>query len=81
LRGEDQGEGEKPALPLTLTLSPKGRENTKRSDIMSDITFGLTMTVAGMGITFITLYLLTLLIRLLNKLFPFKKEGEGKTKT
>ena len=27
-----------------------------------------------MGITLITLYLLTLLIRLLNKLFPFKKE-------
>ena len=25
-----------------------------------DWTFGLTMTVAGMGVTFITLYLLTL---------------------
>jgi Na+-transporting methylmalonyl-CoA/oxaloacetate decarboxylase gamma subunit len=44
---------------------------------MKDMAFGLTMTVAGMGITFITLYLLTLLIRLLNKLFPYKKE-EGK---
>ena len=48
---------------------------------MNDMAFGLTMTVAGMGITFITLYLLTLLIRLLNKLFPFKKEEENKSKT
>lgn len=46
---------------------------------MNNWSFGLTMTVAGMGITFLTLYLLTLLIRLLNKLFPFKKEEE-KTK-
>jgi len=48
---------------------------------MKDMAFGLTMTVAGMGVTFITLYLLTLLIRLLNKLFPFKKEEESKGKT
>jgi Na+-transporting methylmalonyl-CoA/oxaloacetate decarboxylase gamma subunit len=46
---------------------------------MNDLEFGLTMTVAGMGVTFITLYLLTLLIRLLNKLFPFKKEDQKKT--
>jgi Na+-transporting methylmalonyl-CoA/oxaloacetate decarboxylase gamma subunit len=48
---------------------------------MNDMAFGLTMTVAGMGVTFITLYLLTLLIRLLNKLFPFEKEKESKSKT
>jgi Na+-transporting methylmalonyl-CoA/oxaloacetate decarboxylase gamma subunit len=48
---------------------------------MSDLAFGLTMTVAGMGVTFITLYLLTLLIRLLNKLFPFKKEDQPPSKT
>jgi Na+-transporting methylmalonyl-CoA/oxaloacetate decarboxylase gamma subunit len=48
---------------------------------MKDMAFGLTMTVAGMGITFITLYLLTLLIRLLNKLFPYKKEEPTKSKT
>jgi Na+-transporting methylmalonyl-CoA/oxaloacetate decarboxylase gamma subunit len=40
---------------------------------MSDLAFGLTMTVAGMGVTFLTLYLLTLIIRLLNRLFPFKE--------
>jgi Na+-transporting methylmalonyl-CoA/oxaloacetate decarboxylase gamma subunit len=41
-----------------------------------DWTFGLTMTAAGMVVTFVTLYLLTLLIRLLNKLFPHKNEEE-----
>jgi len=48
---------------------------------MADWSFGLTMTVAGMGITLLTLYLLTLLIRLLNKLFPYKKEDEEKSKS
>ncbi len=46
-----------------------------------DWTFGLTMTAAGMGVTFITLYLLTLLIRLLNRLFPYKNEEEKKGKS
>jgi Na+-transporting methylmalonyl-CoA/oxaloacetate decarboxylase gamma subunit len=48
---------------------------------MSDLAFGLTMAVAGMGITFLTLYLLTLLIRLLNRIFPFVKEGQDKPKS
>jgi len=48
---------------------------------MNDLAFGLTMMAAGMGVTFITLYLLTLLIRLLNRLFPFKKEDQSPTKT
>jgi Na+-transporting methylmalonyl-CoA/oxaloacetate decarboxylase gamma subunit len=47
---------------------------------MSDLAFGLTMTVAGMGVTFITLYLLTLIIRLLNRFFPFK-EDKNQNKT
>jgi len=41
---------------------------------MTDLAFGLTMTVIGMGVTLITLYLLTLVIRLLNRLYPFKEE-------
>ncbi len=45
---------------------------------MKDLAFGLTMTVMGMGVTLITLYLLTLLIRLLIRLFPSKEEEEGK---
>ena len=44
---------------------------------MKDLAFGLTMTAMGMGVTLITLYLLTLLIRLLIRLFPSKEE-EGK---
>jgi Na+-transporting methylmalonyl-CoA/oxaloacetate decarboxylase gamma subunit len=48
---------------------------------MSDLAFGLTMTVAGMGVTFITLYLLTLIIHLLNRLFPFKGEDKSQNKT
>jgi Na+-transporting methylmalonyl-CoA/oxaloacetate decarboxylase gamma subunit len=47
---------------------------------MSDLAFGLTMAVAGMGVTFITLYLLTLVINLLARFFPYKEEKkeEGK---
>jgi len=47
---------------------------------MSDLAFGLTMTVAGIGVTLLTLYLLTLLIRLLNWLFPCKDEEPDKGK-
>jgi hypothetical protein len=57
-----------------FVLSDKNKEQEKKVDW----TFGLTMTVAGMGVTFITLYLLTLLIRLLNKLFPYKGEEKKK---
>lgn len=46
---------------------------------MKDLAFGLTMTVMGMGVTLVTLYLLTLVIRLLNKLFPYRKEEESKS--
>ena len=48
---------------------------------MKDWAFGLMMTIAGMGVTFITLYILTLVIRLLDRLFPYKegkKKEEGK---
>jgi Na+-transporting methylmalonyl-CoA/oxaloacetate decarboxylase gamma subunit len=48
---------------------------------MSDLAFGLTMMVAGLGVTFLTLYLLTLLIRLLNRLFPAEKDDQTSTKT
>jgi Na+-transporting methylmalonyl-CoA/oxaloacetate decarboxylase gamma subunit len=46
---------------------------------MKDWAFGLTMTVMGMGVTLLTLYLLTLLIRLLIRVFPSKEEDEGKS--
>ena len=43
---------------------------------MKDLGFGLTMTVMGMGVTLLTLCLLILIIRLLSKLFPYRKEEE-----
>ncbi len=45
-----------------------------------DISFGLTMMLMGMGVTLITLYILILVIRLLNKLFPDKGEDTKKPK-
>lgn len=46
---------------------------------MSQLTFGLTMLVVGMGGTLLTLWLLTLLIRGLTAVFPPDHGGgEGK---
>lgn len=41
---------------------------------MSDWSFGLTMAAMGMGVTFITLLLLALVIRILIRLYPFKSD-------
>ncbi len=40
-------------------------------------TFGLTMLVVGMGGTLLTLVILSLIMSLLKKLFPYKKEEEN----
>ncbi len=45
---------------------------------MTDLAFGLTMTIMGMGITFLTLFLLTIVIRLLVRLFPYREVKEKK---
>lgn len=37
---------------------------------MDNVTFGLTLLVVGMGGTLLTLWLLTLVMRLLVRLFP-----------
>jgi Na+-transporting methylmalonyl-CoA/oxaloacetate decarboxylase gamma subunit len=47
---------------------------------MKDWAFGLTMTLAGMGVTFLTLYILTLVIRLMDKLFPYEVEKKERGK-
>ena len=47
---------------------------------MSNLTFGITMLVVGMGGTLATLFLLTLVIRALVALFPVRpdqKEDKG----
>lgn len=46
---------------------------------MSDLAFGLIMMVTGMSVTFLTLYLLTIVIHLLNRLFPFKQIEKDKS--
>jgi hypothetical protein len=38
-------------------------------------TFGITMLVVGMGGTVLTLWILSLIMSLLKKLFPLSKEG------
>ncbi len=41
---------------------------------MDNWTFGITMMVCGMGGTILTLYVMSLIMTLLGKLFPYKKE-------
>jgi Na+-transporting methylmalonyl-CoA/oxaloacetate decarboxylase gamma subunit len=43
---------------------------------MDNFTFGVTMMVCGMGGTILTLYILSLIMRLLGKFFPEKKGGK-----
>ena len=45
---------------------------------MTNVTFGLTMLVVGMGGTLLTLWLLTLLIRALTVLLPARNEKSEK---
>ena len=40
--------------------------------------FGLTMMIVGMGGTFLTLWVLSLVMDLLKKLFPLKDGGSAK---
>jgi hypothetical protein len=48
----------------------------KEGKAMDNFTFGVTMMVCGMGGTILTLYILSLIMRLLGKFFPEKKEGK-----
>ncbi len=41
---------------------------------MDNWTFGITMIVVGMGGTLLTLWILSLLVSVLKKVFPLKKE-------
>jgi hypothetical protein len=42
---------------------------------MDNWTFGITMLIVGMGGTVLTLWILSLLMSLLKKIFPLKKAG------
>lgn len=41
---------------------------------MENLGTGLIITVVGLSVTFLTLYILTLVIRLLSRIFPFKED-------
>ena len=44
---------------------------------MDNWTFGITMIIVGMGGTLLTLWILSLIMTVLKKAFPYKKEEEG----
>lgn len=46
---------------------------------MDNWTFGITMLVVGMGGTLLTMWFLSLLMGILKKAFPYKKEEEKKS--
>ena len=43
---------------------------------MDNLSFGLTMTVVGVGGTFLTLWVLGLVVDLLKKVFPLQAQDE-----
>lgn len=45
---------------------------------MDNTTFAITMIVVGMGGTLLTLGILSIIMSILKKTFPYKKEEEGK---
>jgi hypothetical protein len=57
----------------TDTISTQGLIGEVKA--MDNFTFGVTMMVCGMGGTILTLYIMSLIMRLLGKFFPEKKEG------
>lgn len=45
---------------------------------MDNLTFGVSMIVVGMGGTLLTLWILSLLMVVLKRIFPYKEEADGK---
>jgi hypothetical protein len=54
-------------LRYRIVLSTKDRE-------MDNMTFGVTMLVVGMGGTLLTLWGISLVIRVLKRMFPVKED-------
>ena len=49
----------------------------ERSMQMDNLTFGITILVVGMGGTIITLWVMSLIMRLLTRIFPYKEGEDG----
>ncbi len=45
---------------------------------MDNFTFAITMVVVGMGGTLLALWVLSLIMSILKKAFPYRKEEENK---
>lgn len=45
---------------------------------MDNFTFGVTMTVVGMGSTLLSLWFLTLIVNLMKRIFPYRQLNEEK---
>lgn len=45
---------------------------------MKDVGFGLILTLMGMGTTLVTIWLITFIIKILDRLFPYGEEQESK---
>jgi hypothetical protein len=45
---------------------------------MDNLTFGVSILVVGMGGTLLTLWILSLLMVVLKRVFPYKAENEAK---
>ena len=43
---------------------------------MDTFTFGLTITIIGMGSTLLSLWFLTLVVNLLKRFFPYRESDE-----
>jgi hypothetical protein len=61
----------------SVASSPHGSIGGARMDNLS---FGLTMTVVGVSGTFLTLWVLSLVVDLLKKVFPLRAQDEGEKK-
>lgn len=47
---------------------------------MDKLTYGLVITLVGMGGTLLGLYVIVLFVQLVKKLFPYRDEEKGKGK-
>jgi hypothetical protein len=45
---------------------------------MDNWTFGITMVIVGMGGTVLTLWILSLIMSALKRVFPYQKDEQGK---
>lgn len=43
---------------------------------MDNFTFGITMLICGMGGTLLTLWIMSLVMAAMGKIFPYKPEGK-----